>query len=72
MGCPPPSWLPGVFLGGDGWCFGVKHELKIVFTFKVNFDLEFKIVLTSYLAHPNPLHNIFFTQKTSIAKVSVI
>ena len=44
-----------------------QHEVKIVFTFKVNFDLEFKMVLTSYLAHHNPLHNIIITQETSIA-----
>jgi hypothetical protein len=34
----------------------MQREFKIVFTFKDSFDLEFNIVLTSYLAQPNPLH----------------
>jgi hypothetical protein len=44
-----------------------KREFKIVFTFKASFDLKFILVLTSYLANPNPLHNIIITEITSIS-----
>ena len=41
----------------------VKQEFKIVFTFKASFDLDFIIVLTSYLANPNPLYNSYTNNK---------